>query len=187
MTGPVTLPDDWFPRPLPANAEIGEGCYIHSAYSFLHYRSERPCGMRIGRATGVYFETFFEIGPDGYVEVGDFCTLAGPVICTNSRVIIGSHVLVSREVIMADDAAAVPPPEAGGRCSVRDPVTKDEIVVGDNAWIGTRAILLGGARLGEGVIVGAGSVVGFEVPAFAIVAGNPARVVGWARPKDSQT
>ena len=44
-------------------------------------------------------------------------------------------------------------------------------------------MLLSGARLGKGVIVGAGAVVDFCVPDYAIVAGNPARVVGWARPE----
>jgi acetyltransferase-like isoleucine patch superfamily enzyme len=57
------------------------------------------------------------------------------------------------------------------------------VAIGRNAWIGARAILLGGADIGEGAIVGAGAVVDFPVPAFAIVAGNPARVVGSAPPK----
>jgi acetyltransferase-like isoleucine patch superfamily enzyme len=43
-------------------------------------------------------------------------------------------------------------------------------------------VLLPGARLGDGVIVGAGAVVDFEVPPYAVVAGNPARIVSWARP-----
>jgi acetyltransferase-like isoleucine patch superfamily enzyme len=42
-------------------------------------------------------------------------------------------------------------------------------------------VLLAGARLGEGAVVGAGAVVNFEVPAFATVTGNPARVIGSRR------
>lgn len=52
------------------------------------------------------------------------------------------------------------------------------IEIQDNVWIGARAVILGGARIGEGSIVGAASVVDFEVPPYSIVAGNPARVVG---------
>ena len=51
------------------------------------------------------------------------------------------------------------------------------IVVGRNSWIGARAVLLTGAVIGEGAIVGAAAVVDFEVPPFATVAGNPARIV----------
>jgi len=57
------------------------------------------------------------------------------------------------------------------------------VVVGDRAWIGTRAIVLPGVTVGEGAVVGAGSVVTKDVEPFAIVAGNPARKVG-ERPRD---
>ena len=49
--------------------------------------------------------------------------------------------------------------------------------IGDKAWIGGGAIILPGVSIGEGAVVGAGSVVTRDVPAYALVAGNPARVV----------
>jgi acetyltransferase-like isoleucine patch superfamily enzyme len=51
------------------------------------------------------------------------------------------------------------------------------VVLGDDVWIGARATLLKGTRIGSGAIVGAGAVVDFEVPPGAVVAGNPARIV----------
>ena len=51
------------------------------------------------------------------------------------------------------------------------------IVIEDDVWIGARAIILQGVRIGKGAIIGAGSVVTKDVPPYAIVAGNPARVV----------
>jgi len=53
-----------------------------------------------------------------------------------------------------------------------------EVVIGDHAWIGYRALVLPGVTIGEGGVVAAGAVVTKDVPPYAIVAGNPARVVG---------
>ncbi|MGR3485068.1 MAG: CatB-related O-acetyltransferase [Paracoccaceae bacterium] len=50
-------------------------------------------------------------------------------------------------------------------------------VVGHEVWFGRDAMILPGARIGSGVIVGAGAVVGGDVPDYAIVAGNPGRVL----------
>ena len=57
------------------------------------------------------------------------------------------------------------------------------MIISDDAWVGTRAVLLSGAKLGVGAIIGAGAVIDFEVPDYAIVAGNPAKIVGWSKPK----
>jgi len=49
--------------------------------------------------------------------------------------------------------------------------------IGDKAWIGLRVIILKGVTIGEGAVVGAGSVVTRDVPAWTVVAGNPARPI----------
>ena len=51
------------------------------------------------------------------------------------------------------------------------------IVIEDKVWIGINSTILPGIKIGYGAIVGAGSVVTKNVPALAIVAGNPARVI----------
>ena len=56
-----------------------------------------------------------------------------------------------------------------------------DIILGKNCWIGARAVILSEARIGDNAVVGAAAVIDFEVPPFAIVAGNPARIVGWAK------
>ncbi|MDM9379812.1 acyltransferase [Chlorogloeopsis sp. ULAP01] len=163
------LSHDWFGRSLPPNVSIGDRSWLHSAYVFLHYRSQRPCGLRVGNNTGIYIDTFFDLGPCGEVEIGDYCTIAGAIIATNNRVTIGNYVLISREVVIADTFAATP-------AQPSEPLTS--IAIGNDVWIGMRAVLLQGAWIGDGAIVGAGAVVDFTVPANAIVAGNPARIVG---------
>lgn len=52
-----------------------------------------------------------------------------------------------------------------------------EITIGDDVWIGTRAILLPGVTIGSHSIVGAGAVVTKSVPEYCIVGGNPAKVI----------
>jgi acetyltransferase-like isoleucine patch superfamily enzyme len=52
-----------------------------------------------------------------------------------------------------------------------------ETVVGDDVWIGTHSVILGGVRIGSHVIIGAGAVVNQDVPDYAVAAGVPARVI----------
>ena len=167
-----SLEHDWFPGALPDNVELGERSWLHSTQSFQHYRSRREPGVRIGRDSGVYVGTYFDLGPRGQVEIGDYCSVVGAIIATNGRVSIGDYSFVAHEVVMADTPAAVPPDARGD--GEPEPAA---IEIGETAWISTRAVLLAGARIGDGAIVGAGAVVDFEVPAGATVAGNPARVV----------
>lgn len=65
--------------------------------------------------------------------------------------------------------------DPAGRPSM--PAPGRDTVIGHDVWIGTGATILPGARIGHGVIIGAGAVVGGYVPAYAVIAGNPARVV----------
>lgn len=51
------------------------------------------------------------------------------------------------------------------------------VVIEDDVWIGTRAIILAGVTIGRGAVVAAGSVVTKSVPAYAIVGGNPAKII----------
>src|SRR5205807_1245 len=103
------LQHDWFPRPLPANVQMGERSWCYSSFSCLHYRSQRPCGIRVGHDSGIYHGTFFELGPDGEVEIGNYCTLVGAIIVTNARLVIEDYAFLAHEVVLADTFAAIPP------------------------------------------------------------------------------
>jgi len=52
-----------------------------------------------------------------------------------------------------------------------------DVIIGNHVWIAYRAIILPGITIGEGAVVGAGSVVTTDIPPYTIVAGNPARVI----------
>lgn len=62
--------------------------------------------------------------------------------------------------------------------------SKGPIEVGDDVWFGQEAMILSGSRIGKGAVIGARAVIAGEVPPFAIVVGNPARVVRKRFPDD---
>jgi acetyltransferase-like isoleucine patch superfamily enzyme len=174
------LPHDWFPSPLPGNVVIGQRSWCYSAFAFVHCRSLRASAVRVGRDSGIYAGCMFELGPTGEVDIGDYCTLVGATISTNGRVVIGNYAFIAHDVVLADSFCPVPP-LAPAHSSAATVAGELVISISNDVWIGARAVILGGAHLAEGVIVGAGAVVDFPVPPYAIVAGNPARVVGQAR------
>lgn len=99
------------------------------------------------------------IGPNallGAVKIGDNVMMGPDVIILSNNKVFDSQIV---------------PMCLQGR-------TEDNpVVIGDDVWIGARAIILPGVHVGKGAIVGAGAVVSKDVPEYAIVAGNPARIV----------
>lgn len=55
-----------------------------------------------------------------------------------------------------------------------------DVIVEEDVWLGTNAVLLSGVKVGRGATVGAGAVVRSNVPPYSIVTGNPAKVVGFS-------
>ena len=52
-----------------------------------------------------------------------------------------------------------------------------QIIIGNDVWIGAYATIMGGVKIGNGAVIGAGAVVAKDVPPYAVVVGNPARVI----------
>lgn len=166
----VRLEHDWFDRPLPASVVVGSESWLFSSYMFLHNQSRQ--GVTVGKASGLYNGTFFELGPKASVSIGDYCSLVGAIISTNGRVTIGDYALIAHETFIADRDLALPPDHYAD-----DAPASPDIVIGRNVWVATRAIIVGGVDIGDNSVVGAGAVVTDSVPPNVIVAGNPARIV----------
>ena len=159
------LPDDWFPRDVPAGLEIGSRSFLGSSYAFLH--TAPAATIRIGDDSGIYHGTAFELGAAARVTIGNYCTLVGAILRIESELRIGNYVLIAHDVVITDC-------ESPGRWR-HQPARR--ITVGDDVWIGMRSIILAGVSIGSGAVVGAGALVCEDVPPMTIVAGNPARVV----------
>lgn len=123
----------------------------------------------------------------GKIKIGSWAYLGeNSRVWSAASVVIGDRVLISHDVNIIDSLThPLNPRERHEQfrsiVQIGHPtnVNLDEkpIVIEDDVWIGAGAIILRGVTIGRGGIVGAGAVVSADVPSFAIVAGNPARVV----------
>jgi acetyltransferase-like isoleucine patch superfamily enzyme len=135
----------------------------------------RPCprvenrGILEARHVTLWSGVRIEVAPGARLSIGKGTYLnRGTTVVCHERIRIGADCKISYQVIIMDtDEHLVP-----GRDRITAPV-----VIGDNVWIGARAIVLKGVEIGEGAIVAAGAIVTRDLPPHAIVAGQPARVV----------
>jgi acetyltransferase-like isoleucine patch superfamily enzyme len=110
-------------------------------------------GLRVGTNSGWGVGCFINAG--GGVTIGND-VLIGPRVVIHSL----NHVYKDAKVPIRLQGHVAKP-----------------VVIEDDVWIGAGAIILAGVRVGRGAVVGAGSVVTKDVPAFGVVVGNPARFV----------
>lgn len=115
--------------------------------------SKRGVGLRLGKFTGI--GDYAHIGCSGGVTFGD-------------DVIVGPYLTCHSQEHVTGDLGEL----------IRLQGTREsEIVVGSNVWIGARVTLLAGARIGDGSIIAAGSVVRGHFPPMSVIGGVPARLI----------
>jgi acetyltransferase-like isoleucine patch superfamily enzyme len=90
-------------------------------------------------------------------------------------VAIGSDVLASDNVFIADSYHAYRAPDQPALTQSMTPARP--VSIGDGAFLGIACLILPGVTIGERAYIGAGSVVTTDIPALAVAAGNPARVI----------
>ncbi len=114
----------------------------------------------------------------GRIRFGRNCAVSSfDHISTGTRdVVIGNHVRLAPSVTILGGSRNF---RRRDELIVHQGSTNTGTIIGDDVLIGANAVILPGCHIGEGAVVGAGSVVAAEVPPYAIVAGAPARVVGW--------
>ncbi|HEY6360339.1 MAG TPA: acyltransferase [Vicinamibacterales bacterium] len=116
--------------------------------------------------------------PAPTLVIGDHSGIGhGCRFVVGKQIAIGRHCRIAGEVWMFDSSGHPLDAEArrAGHAASSDDVRP--ITVGDNVWIGARAIIHPGVTVGDHSVISAGAVVMGDVPAYAVVAGNPARAV----------
>lgn len=106
-------------------------------------------------------------------ELGDNVNFNGIRISGSGMVKIGNNFHSGRGCLMISQIHDY---DGGDALPYGDTYIAKPILIGDNVWIGDRVIVLGGAKIGEGAIIQAGSVVVGEIPACSIAGGHPAKV-----------
>lgn len=106
-----------------------------------------------------------------FLSVGSHTFISPSVVLgLHDRIDVGHHAVINLGVKILTGTHDV-------RSPTWDLVTRP-VRIGDYAWIAVGATILPGTTIGRGAVVGAGAVVRGDVPDYAVVAGNPARIVG---------
>jgi acetyltransferase-like isoleucine patch superfamily enzyme len=141
-------------------------------------------GTRITIGPGSVVDAFVKIKPaggHGDVVIGERVTInSGCVLYTGNGISIGNDVAIAANCTFA---SANHEYEARGRL-IREQgfrPSRGGIVIEDDVWIGANCVLLDGAVLKRGCVIGAHSLVRGEVQSYCIYAGNPARLLGRRR------
>lgn len=174
-----------------ARLSLSSTCRIGSASQFLGLPIVTAPGRQIsigrnvqvvslprGTALGVSRPVILRcLTPEARIEIGDDCGLSGTTICAASSVTIGKRCLLGADVIVMDTDFHNHAPHNRRYAPVDWPAISAPVSIGDDVFIGTRAIVQKGVTIGDGSIVAAGSVVVRDVPPNTIVGGNPARPI----------
>lgn len=123
----------------------------------------------------VNIESCAYIGNGFNIEIGDNSGI-GKKCRVPSNITIGNNVMMAEEVIILNQNHNHKFIDIPINLQGYEP--KTQLIIGNDVWIGTRTIILPQAnRIGNGVIIGAGSVVTKDIPDYAIVGGNPAKII----------
>jgi virginiamycin A acetyltransferase len=103
----------------------------------------------------------------GTLEIGNFCSIAANV----TIMLGGNHrtdwITTFPFSVLLDEFKAIP----------GHPQSKGDVIIGNDVWIGQGALILSGVTVGDGAVIAANAVVTKSVPPYAIVGGNPAKLI----------
>jgi len=155
-----------------------------SSEYFAHPTAVIDKGCQIGAGTKIWH--FTHIMPDSILgekcNIGQNCVIS-PGVVLGKNVKVQNNVSIYTGVICEDDVFLGPSMVFTNIVNPRSAVVRRdqyvETLVKKGATIGANATIICGNPIGEFALIGAGAVVTKEVPAYALLVGNPARQIGW--------
>jgi len=168
-----------------AGVDCGSGLRL---YGVPIIGSVRTGSIRIGRdvtlcsrsedtALGVSRPVLLRtVAPEARIALGDGCGLSGTAICAAVSVSVGARCLFGADAMVVDTDFHPLHPHGRWHAPVSAAGSR-AVSIGNDVFVGARVVILKGVRIGDGAVIGAGAVVTRDVPAYAVVAGNPARIV----------
>ncbi|GHB83358.1 hypothetical protein GCM10010306_092530 [Streptomyces umbrinus] len=148
-----------------AEYSIDDDCYISPRAAVQNEHLQ--LGRRSYIAAGAYLT--------GTLRTGRDCTI-NPYAVVRGTIELGDAVRIGAHTSLLAFNHGYEDPDTE---VFRQPMSSKGIRIGNDVWIGSHAVLLDGITVADGAVIGAGSVVTKDVPARAVVAGNPARVLRW--------
>ena len=130
--------------------------------------------VTVGNNVLVGSRCYVRCGENGVFAIGNNTEIWDAVVCvSNSKVSIGKDCLLSRQVeIRSHDSHHIFSAETGERLN-----PAENIIIGDQCWIGKGAVLLGGAEIGKGSVVGTRCVTSDKFEERVVVAGVPGKII----------
>ena len=174
-------------------------CRIHSSCILRSFstRFDNPLDNKIYLTIGkdcIVSGSFIFESQEGLITIGEHCYIGSGTYISRSLIEIGNNVVIAWGCTIYDhdshslnymdrrkDIDDVLNDIRNGRNFIQNKdwsnVNSKPIKICDDAWIGMNVLILKGVTIGEGAVVAAGSVVTKDVPAWTVVAGNPATVI----------
>lgn len=144
---------------------------IYNAAKWLLNKRLSRNGWVLNRNVTISFRDVRKIGRGKIYCSENVCINAGSMLVAFADIKIGKNSTLAYRSLLTTNANPNAP--YNELCNIYPPVHK-EIIIGDNVWIGANAVVLPGVKIGNGVVVAAGSVVNRDIPDNVMVAGVPA-------------
>jgi len=161
-------------------------CRLHAGAEILANNHHQPDSITVGVGTHIRGQ-LLTFGHGGRITMGAYCYVGdNSKLWSGVNLNIGDRVLIGHNSSIFD--CDTHPLNAGDRHEqylqiitkghpAEIDLREEPVTIDDDVWIGCNVVVLKGVTIGRGAVIGAGSIVTHSVPPYALVAGNPARVI----------